>query len=102
MTRLLSALVLSAACLPVLPAAAQGNPNCADRAQVLQRLASTYGESRQSVGLAANNTVVELFASAETGSWTITVTLPSGLTCLVAAGQGYEHVGETLVGGEDA
>jgi len=75
---------------------AQPNRNCAERARVLERLASAYGESRQSIGLGANNSVIEVFASAETGSWTITVTSPSGLTCLVASGQAFEAVSEDL------
>ena len=75
---------------------AQDRRNCADRAQVVARLAELYGEARQSIGLAANNQVVEVFASPETGSWTITVTLPSGLTCLVAAGGSFERLDEDL------
>ncbi|MCI2400660.1 hypothetical protein [Aliiroseovarius subalbicans] len=72
------------------------NQNCADRARVIDRLANSYGETRQSIGLAANNQMVEVFASTETGSWTITVTLPSGLTCVVAAGQAFEVLAEDL------
>jgi hypothetical protein len=47
--------------------------NCADHAMVVERLASGYGETRQSIGLGADNTVVEVFASLDTGTWTITV-----------------------------
>lgn len=70
--------------------------NCAAHADVLERLASGYGESRQSIALGANNTVVEVFASEETGTWTITVTTPGGPTCLVAAGQAYQSVDDPL------
>jgi len=70
--------------------------NCADRAAVVERLAQTYGESRQSIGLSTDNTVVEVFASLDTGSWTIAVTRPGGPTCLVAAGQAYQYLGEPL------
>ena len=81
---------------------AQSN-NCAPRDAVLDRLASGYGETRQSMGLGANNAVVEIFASSETGTWTITVTSPSGLTCLVASGQAFEELAEALpVDGNDA
>lgn len=75
---------------------ADGSASCAPRDQVLERLATGYGETRQSIGLAANNSVLEMFASTETGSWTITVTLPNGLTCLVASGIAYEALAETL------
>lgn len=70
--------------------------NCADHAVVVERLAERYGESRQSIGLAGDNSVVEVFASMDTGSWTITVTEAGGLTCLVAAGQAYQYVNEPL------
>ncbi|MEL6798787.1 MAG: hypothetical protein AAFR34_00810 [Pseudomonadota bacterium] len=68
----------------------QTNPNCGPRDRVIERLASVYGESRRSIGLAANNRVLEVYASDETGTWTVTVTLPDGMTCLVASGNAYE------------
>lgn len=47
------------------------------------------------MGLHPNNTMMELYASAETGTWTITITAPDG-TCVVAVGQAYEAVAEDL------
>lgn len=70
--------------------------NCAPRDAVIGRLASGYGETRQSMGLGSNNAVMEVFASEETGSWTITVTMPNGMTCLVASGQAFEELVEAL------
>ena len=63
--------------------------NCATHAAVTERLADIYGERRQAMGLANGNAVIEMFASDESGSWSITVTQPGGQTCLVAAGQGF-------------
>lgn len=74
---------------------AQGQ-NCAARDTVVERLASKYGETRQSMGLGSNNAMMEVFASAETGSWTITVTMANGMTCLVASGQAFEELAEAL------
>lgn len=71
--------------------------HCADHGQVVARLAEHYGESRQSIGRDANNAVVEVFVSHDTGSWTITVTQPGGSTCIVAAGQAYQHANDPLV-----
>ena len=48
------------------------------------------------MGLGANNQVIEVFASSETGTWTITVTTPAGVTCLVASGQAFEELAEAL------
>ena len=58
--------------------------------------------TRQSIGLGDNNQVVEVFASTETGTWTITVTNPNGLTCLVASGQAFEDVAKEAVPGDPA
>ncbi|ROU01156.1 hypothetical protein [Histidinibacterium lentulum] len=98
--RIAHALVFAAALplsvlAPAAPARAQQAAVCADHAVIVARLAERWGESRQSIGLAANNTVVEVFAS-DSGSWTITVTRPGGPTCLVASGEHYQHVAEAL------
>lgn len=77
-------------------ASAAQTRNCGPRELVLNRLAEGYGETRQSMGLGANNAVIEVFASQASGTWTITVTSPSGLTCLVASGQAFETLAEVL------
>lgn len=62
---------------------------CAAHTDLVARLAEVYGERRQAMGLARDNTVVEVYASDESGSWSITVTKPGGPTCLVAAGENF-------------
>ena len=95
-------LTTALACLAAGPAVAQ-SAQCAPREVVVERLNEAYGESRQSMGLAANNAVVEVFASDTSGSWTITVTGPNGVTCLIAAGQAFETLAEdTHAPGNDA
>lgn len=79
---------------PVLPQDA----NCAPRPVVIQRLAERYGEARQSIGLSSGQALVELFASPETGCWTILVTRPDGVTCLLAAGHSIEMATGILAG----
>ena len=86
---------LALALLTPVAAVAQGQ-NCGQRDAVVERLASKYGESRQSIGMAPQGRVVEVFASLETGTWTITVTMPNGTMCLVASGQSFEPVNEPV------
>ncbi len=74
--------------------AAEAQNNCASRDVVIERLAERFGETRQTIGLAQESRVVETFASLETGTWTITVTLPNGVTCLVASGTSFEGLDE--------
>lgn len=95
----MAAVAVVATCLagPVLAG------NCAPRETVVEQLAADYGESRRSIGLAARGSVIEIFASQETGTWTITVTDTRGIACLVAAGQAFEAVDEALpASGDDA
>ena len=89
-----SFVVASAALL--IPTVAAAQQQCAPRPVVIERLATAFGETRQSVGLAQGNRVIEVFASTQSGSWTITVTMPDGTMCLVAAGTAYETVAEAL------
>lgn len=75
--------------------------NCGARDQILGRLESKYGESRQSIGLVPDNGVVEVYASKETGTWTILLTQPNGMTCLIASGQAFEDVATTNIAAGD-
>ena len=86
---LLSALVV----LPLLSTAAYaqsvaGVP-CADRSMATTQLHELYGERRIGYGLAANGSVIELFA-APNGSFTLFATSPGGISCLIATGQSWE------------
>ncbi len=62
---------------------------CGARGQVLSVLSDQLGQTRRAIGLAGTRTVMELFV-ADTGRWTITVTLPDGQTCLLANGDAFE------------
>ena len=92
----LKSAILAAVAL-IVPFAAQAQSrNCANRELVVERLAGKYGESRQSIGMAPQGRVVEVFASLETGTWTITITMPNGITCLMASGQSFEALDEPI------
>ena len=43
------------------------------------------------MGLASNGSMIEIFASPN-GSWTIVMTQPDGVTCLMAAGESWEDL----------
>lgn len=71
---------------------AEGVRNCAPREVVLERLTSKYGESLRVIAMGSNGAVVEALASGGGETWTILVTRPGGLTCLVASGTNFEVV----------
>ena len=87
MTRFLASVCL-AFLLPV-GAFAQGAV-CGDRAAIIEKLSKKYGEHRVGLGLSRENGVVEIYTSEATGSWTILMSLPNGVTCLMAAGAAWE------------
>lgn len=92
--RLLTAtLVIAAACVgaPVQAENPASQVLCGERSAILETLRQRYAEKPEAMGLAGNGNVVELLTSG-TGSWTILVTRPSGLTCLAAAGSFWEDV----------
>ena len=99
-----SLLALSTAALLVSaqPNFGQHTMTCNMRDDVVAMLTDKYGETRRSIALGQNNAVVEVYASAATGTWTITVTTPAGMTCLLASGQSYETLAvATDVPGKD-
>lgn len=102
MTRrmILCAMALTGAALAAQKAQAQTG-TCAPHEVIVDWLASEWGESRQSIALGAGNSLVEVFAAPETGTWTITVTRPDGPTCLVASGEAYQPVTDALPGTDD-
>jgi hypothetical protein len=81
---------LFAALLP-LPAIAQ---QCGDRDDVAEILRDRYGERVMGAGIDLSGTLMTIWANTATGSWTITATNTTGITCMVGAGNDYEQVNE--------
>lgn len=89
--------------LALVPAAALADPRpCAPHDKMAEALAAQYGEAPHAIGLAQDDTVMELYAAPGTGTWTLAVTLPTGLTCLVASGRNFEAIQPTQVKGAPA
>jgi len=63
---------------------------CGIRADVIERLGDKYGETRRGGGLAGPSAIIELYASEKTGSWTLLRTDTRGLSCVMAAGEGWQ------------
>ena len=80
----------------LLSTGAAAAQTCSDHETMVRHLAEGWGEARQSIALDAGNSVVELFASPETGTWTMTITQAGGQTCMVASGHSFEMLDEAL------
>lgn len=83
-------LLIASVCLLGLsaPASAQ-NLTCGERSAIVEKLKSKYGETQFGLGIGRENSVVEIFTSETTGTWTILMTLPTGMTCMMAAGSDW-------------
>ncbi len=71
--------------------AQQTGPLCTARTAVLKSLDGNYAEKPSAMGLASNGTVVEVLRS-EDGSWTIIMTAPNGVSCMLATGEYWQVV----------
>jgi len=86
-------LVLSVVASSGNAVAAQPNQtNCTDRSSALKHLSAAYQEEPVAMGLASSGGVIEVLTNDKGTSWSIIVTMPSGVTCLVASGEGWEAV----------
>jgi len=93
MYSIVAGLVLSVVASSGTAIAAQPNQtNCTDRTSALKHLSSAYKEQPVAMGLASSGGIVEVLTNEQGTTWTIIVTMPSGVTCLVASGEGWEAV----------
>lgn len=78
----------SVTALLATPASATENV-CGKRDDIVSRLENGYQEFNSAMGMSTNGGLVELFTS-ENGTWTLMLTQPDGVSCLIAAGQNWE------------
>ena len=82
-------LVVASTALPLSNAAgADGRAMCAQRKELLASFSESFAEQPTAIGLASTGGVLELLTS-ETGSWTVFITLPTGVSCLIATGESW-------------
>ena len=85
--RKLCALSIFSAMLAVTSTAAHAN--CALRDVVVEKLQNKYAEQLTAGGLHSSQSktaMVEVWASPETGTFTVMLTRPNGISCIMASG----------------
>ena len=85
--------MMATAAVLVLSAATSASAQtiCNKRDKIIGYLGESYKESRSGMGLASNGAVIELY-TADTGTWTMLITKPGGVTCVMGSGEGWEAV----------
>ena len=73
---------------------------CMPHADIAKRLESGYAETPVAIGLSANGGLVEVFASPDGETWTLVITTPKGVSCVVIAGEAWDGRGPAVLGPE--
>ena len=65
---------------------------CDRHDRIVQSLTDRYDEAAASIGLDSEGNLFEVFTS-DRGSWTVLVTNPKGVACVLAVGEAWDQVG---------
>jgi len=69
---------------------------CMKRVDLVRQLADRYQEAQAALGVADNGAAVEVFVNPDGGTWTLTMTMPNGVSCLLATGEHWETLARAL------
>ncbi len=72
---------------PLFAAPAQ----CAPRDEVTGQLALTYSETPFGIGVVGPAAVMEIWISPDGATWSVLITRPDGVSCLIGAGTNFQH-----------
>lgn len=83
-------IVLAMLCLVMMAKAFAQQAACGDRDAIVKMLSEKYQEQVVDRGLIpSQQQILEIFAS-PSGSWTVLVSRPSGMTCIMGCGRGLQ------------
>ena len=94
LVRIFTAATVALALLLVAQAPASAAPLCATHKEVAERLANGFSEVPIAIALSSDGNVIEVFTRGDRATWTIVVTKPDGMSCVVAAGETWESLRE--------
>lgn len=97
MNRFSKSIVLSVLFVAGAHYPAFARPPCADRTDIVKRLAGKYSETPKAIGLSNSGEVVELLTLSDGTTWTLIVTDMQGVSCLITAGQYWEQAPKVSV-----
>jgi hypothetical protein len=63
---------------------------CSPRDKVVTQLSSKYSEAPIAVGVTNNGKLVEVLTSGDGNTWTIIMTSPQGMSCVMAVGEAWQ------------
>lgn len=96
--RLLGSSRLFALLIPLFFCAgdALAGQKCNTRASIHTQLAEKYKETPIASGITASGALVEIFSTSDGRTWTMIITAPNGLSCLVGSGEAWKVLSANL------
>ncbi len=76
----------------LLPGPAYAPPFCAATDEMLAALTGRYGERVVGAGLTVGGELLQVLVRPDGRSWTVLVTTPDGVSCLLAVGRDWQAV----------
>ncbi len=90
-TRMLAMAVLALGLLVHTATTVRAQPVCLPHDALTERLYATFAEAPAANAIANNGALVELFATRDRSSWTLAMTRPGGMSCVLVAGQEWNQ-----------
>ncbi len=90
-TRMFAMAALALGLLVHTAAAVRAQPVCMPHDELTKRLYATFAEAPTANAVANNGALVELFATRDHTSWTLAMTRPGGMSCVLVAGEEWNH-----------
>lgn len=86
----MKAFLIAALLISTIPAYAA--EACRPRAEFVVVAKEDHGEQLQSIALTPNQNVLEVYANTQTGTWTIFISKPTGISCYISSGVAFQRV----------
>ena len=100
MLRVFGASALALGLLLAANAAVAQEPRCAIHDDISRVLEQHHAEVPVALGLSSAGKLVQVFSTEDGATWTLVLTRPDGLSCIVAAGRHWEMAAPDRLGPE--
>lgn len=88
----IAVILLAALILALTLSTAHATPQCGHHDDQAASLAKEFGEAVQSQALTGGGMLAEIFVNPVTGTWTVMLTRPDGVSCLLTSGDQFQAV----------
>lgn len=89
--RSITVVALALGLLIYTAATAKAQPVCLPHEDLKEQLYASFSETPAAIAIANNGALVQLFAKRDRSSWTLVMTRPGGLSCVLVAGEDWNH-----------